>query len=310
MKVLISGASGLVGSALVPFLAAGGHEVGRLVRSPSAAATDRIFWDAASGQVDLGAWTGSDAVVHLAGENIAAGRWTSARKERIRASRVGGTGQLCLALAGWSPRPKVFVCASAIGIYGDRGDEVLDETSPSGQGFLAEVCRDWEAAAEPARQAGVRVVHLRFGVILSPLGGALAKMLLPFRLGLGGRLGSGRQYLSWIALDDAVRAIHHALLREEVQGPVNVVAPNPASNRQFTRTLARVLWRPAFFPMPAWVARLAFGEMANELLLASTRVMPRRLQETGFRFDHPDLEEALRHLLGQTALGNPPERTE
>lgn len=306
MKILVSGSSGLVGSALVPVLTKEGHEVIRLVRTRSAGAA---FWDPAAGLLDLGGQSGLDAVVHLAGENIAAGRWTTARKERIRASRVRGTRFLAETLAGLAQRPRVFACASAIGFYGDRGEEVLDEASPAGQGFLAEVCRDWEAAAEPARQAGVRVVHLRFGVILSPLGGALAKMLLPFRLGLGGRIGSGRQYLSWIALADALRAIHHALLREEVLGPVNVVAPNPASNRDFTKTLARVLWRPAFFPMPAWAARLAFGEMADELLLASARVLPRRLQETGFRFDHPDLEEALRHLLGQTAGNNPPGQT-
>jgi uncharacterized protein (TIGR01777 family) len=193
----------------------------------------------------------------------------------------------------------VLVCASAIGWYGDRGDEVLTEDSAAGSGFLAEVCRDWETATEPATACGIRVVHLRVGVILSPAGGALAKMLLPFRLGAGGVIGSGRQWVSWIALDDAVGAIHHALCTETLRGPVNAVCPQPITNREYTKTLGRVLWRPTLFPMPAFAARLAFGEMANELLLASTRVQPARLLATGYRFRDPELEDALRFLLGR-----------
>lgn len=297
MHIAVSGSGGLVGSALLPFLTTGGHRVTRLVRK--AAAGDDVAWDIAQGVKDLSRLEGVDAVVHLAGENIAAGRWTAARKEEIRRSRVEGTRRLCESLARLSRRPKALVSASAVGFYGNRGDETLDEDSAPGSDFLAQVCREWEAATDPASRAGIRLVHLRFGVILSPAGGALKKMLLPFKLGAGGRIGSGEQFMSWIAIDDAVGAIHHVIVTESLQGPVNGVAPTPVSNAEFTRTLARVLSRPAIAPMPAFAARLAFGEMADSLLLASQRVMPKRLQSAGYRFRYPELEGALRHLLGR-----------
>jgi uncharacterized protein len=300
MNVLISGSTGLVGTSLIPLLTTGGHEAIRLVRSKSRSPSkEMVHWDPESGHIDPEGLEGLDAVVHLAGENIAGGRWTSARKSRILDSRVKGTRLLCESLARAARPPKVVVCASAIGFYGDRGDEELTESSASGTGFLAEVCREWEAAAEPARAKGIRVVHLRFGVILSPAGGALAKMLLPFKMGVGGIVGSGRQYMSWITLDDAVETILHALATDALSGPVNVVAPNPVTNREFTKTLGRVLSRPTIFPMPAFAARLAFGEMADELLLASARVLPNRLRDTAYRFRHEHLEPGLRHILGR-----------
>jgi len=297
LTVVVSGASGLVGSSLLPFLTTGGHRVVPLVRSRGAA--PGVLWDPATGVIDKVGLDRVDAVVHLAGESIASGRWTPQKKARIRASRVDGTRLLCEALAALGTRPRTLVCASAIGFYGDRGDAELDEASARGEGFLADVCAEWEAATAPARTAGIRVVHLRFGVILTPAGGALARMLLPFRLGAGGVVGGGRQYMSWITIDDAVGAIHHALITPALEGPVNAVAPTPVTNREFTRALGRVLRRPTIFPMPAVVARLAFGEMADELLLASARVVPRKLRESGYAFREPDLETALRHLLGR-----------
>ncbi len=299
MNILVTGSTGLVGSALVPFLTTGGHEVIRLVRSQPRAGASEVHWDPATGTVDAGNLEGMDAVVHLAGESIAVGRWTPEKKARIRDSRVKGTRLLCESLARLAQPPKAVVCASAIGYYGDRGEEMLREESVAGAGFLAEVCRDWEAAADAARQRGIRVVHLRIGVVLSRAGGALAQMLFPFRMGLGGKIGSGKQYLSWIAIDDLIGVNLHALTSDTLQGPVNAVAPNPVTNLEFTRTLGRVLARPTLFPMPAFAARLAFGEMADELLLASTRVEPVRLSATGYRFHHPQLEGALRHLLGK-----------
>lgn len=298
MHVAVSGSRGLVGSVLVPFLTTGGHRVTRLVRG-TAAGPGETAWDPVRGLLDASRLDGVDAVVHLAGENIAAGRWTPARKAEIRRSRVDGTRTLCEALARLPHPPSVFVSASAVGFYGDRGDEILTEESGPGTGFLADVCREWEAATERVSRAGIRVVNLRFGMILSPRGGALQKLLLPFRLGLGGRIGDGRQYTSWIAVDDAVGAIHHALCEASVRGPVNAVAPRPVNNADFTRTLARVLRRPAWLPVPAFAARLAFGEMADALLLAGARVMPARLQASGYRFRFADLESALRHLLGR-----------
>ncbi len=291
MKILVSGSSGLIGSALVPFLTAAGHEVTRLTRAKSGAAG--VGWD-----LDATRLEDFDAVVHLAGENIA-GRWTTEKKRRIRESRVEGTRLLCEALARTANPPRVMVCASAIGYYGTRGEEMLTEESALGKGFLAEVCRDWEGATTPASKRGIRVVNLRFGVVLSPKGGALAKMLLPFRLGAGGIVGNGRQYWSWIALDDVVGAIHHALVTEKLLGPVNAVAPNPVTNREFTKTLGKVLRRPTLFPMPAVAARLALGEMADAALLASARVMPTKLIATDYGFRFPDLQGALRHLLGK-----------
>jgi uncharacterized protein (TIGR01777 family) len=296
MHIVVTGASGLIGSALLPRLSADGHRVTRLVRSQPAPGEAAIRWDPEAGSLDAKSLEGIDAAVHLAGENIAA-RWTAEKKRRIRDSRVNGTRLLSDTLARLERPPQALVCASAIGYYGDRGDELLSEESPPGRGFLAEVCQAWEAAADAARHKGIRVVHLRFGVVLSPAGGALAKMLPPFRLGLGGPLGSGRQYMSWIAIDDAVGAIQHALATEALQGPANAAAPNPVRNREFTRALARVLRRPALVPMPAFAARLLFGEMADELLLASARVQPAKLLATGYTFRYPELEGALRHLL-------------
>jgi uncharacterized protein (TIGR01777 family) len=280
MNVLLTGSRGLVGSSLMPALAANGHRVTPLSHAQPWPELPR-----------------PDAVVHLAGENIATGRWTAEKKARIRDSRVELTRRLCETVAKLSPPPRVVICASAVGFYGNRGDEVLREESAPGAGFLAEVCCDWETATKPAADAGIRVVHLRFGVVLSPAGGALAKMLTPFKLGLGGVLGDGRQWMSWIALDDAVGVIGHALADDALHGPVNVVAPEPATNHDFTRTLARVLLRPAIFPVPAFALRLALGEMADALLLSSQRVEPARLIASGHRFRFPELEGALRHLL-------------
>jgi uncharacterized protein len=302
MHVAVTGSRGLVGSAVVPFLTTGDHRVTRLVRR-APRGSDEVAWDPARGMADLSRLDGVDAVVHLAGENIAAGRWTPTRKAEIRQSRVEGTRSLCKALARLAHPPKVFVSASAVGFYGDRGTETLTEESAGGTGFLADVCREWEAATAPAFQAGIRVVNLRFGMILSPAGGALRKMLLPFQLGAGGRIGSGGQFTSWIAVDDAIAALHHCLCEESVRGPVNVVAPGSVTNADFTRTLARVLRRPAVIPLPAFAARLLFGEMADALLLAGARVMPARLQASGYRFWFPDLEAALRHLLGRREEG-------
>lgn len=299
MHVIVSGSTGLVGSALVPFLTTGGHRVTRLIRTIPAAGEDAVRWDPATGSVDAAALEGADAVVHLAGENIAGGRWTDEKKARIRDSRVRGTRILCDALAKLARPPRVLVAASATGYYGDRGDEILTEDSTPGHNFLAEVCRDWERATDPAAARGIRIVNLRFGVIFSPAGGALAKMLTPFRMGVGGRIGSGRQWLSWIALDDAVGAAHHALTSESVRGPVNAVAPGSVTNLQFTKGLGRVLGRPTILPMSSFATRLAFGQMADELLLASARVEPTRLLQTGYAFRHPELESALRHLLGK-----------
>ncbi len=295
MKIAITGSAGLVGSALVPFFKTGGHHVVRIVRT-SPTEGDAV-WNPVTGQIDASRLEGLDADIHLAGENIAARRWNAEQKARIRASRVQGTKLLCETLAKLQRPPRVLISASAVGFYGDQGDRELTEESPSGGGFLPEVCREWEAATEAAENAGIRVVHLRFGVILSPKGGALAKMLTPFRLGLGGRIGNGRQWLSWIALDDVVGGILHTLATDSLRGPVNTVAPRPVTNFEFTKTLGKVLGRPTLFPMPGFMARLAFGEMANELLLASTRVVPRALSIANYRFLYGDLEIALRHLL-------------
>jgi len=296
-SVLISGATGLIGSALASALAGAGYTVRRLVRGERQQRPGDVLWDPAAGRLDRRAIEGVDAVVHLAGEPIAQ-RWTAAAKQRIRESRVRGTELLATTVAALTRPPRVMVSGSAMGIYGDRGDEVLDENSPLGSGFLADVAREWEAASFPAARAGVRVVHIRTGLVLSARGGALAKLLLPFRLGVGGRVGSGRQWVSWIALDDTVGAIRHAMSTEALYGAVNLAAPNPATNAELTTTLATVLRRPAVFPVPAPVLRLAFGEMGAATVLASQRMRPRRLAETGYVFRHPVLEGALRRELG------------
>ena len=297
MKILVTGASGLVGSALIPFLTSKGHEVVRLVRSEPKQVGTEIQWNPDRGVAEAAQLEGFDAVVHLAGENISEGRWTEEKKTRIRESRVKGTRVLSETLARLSQPPRTLVSASAIGFYGSRGEEVLNEQSASGDDFLAEVCREWELATRPAAEHGIRVANLRFGVILSGEGGALAKMLMPFKLGVGGRVGSGEQYMSWITLEDAVGAIYHALTNEAVHGPVNVVAPQTVTNREFTKTLGQVLSRPTLFPVPVFALHLAFGEMADALLLSSMRVEPLRLKETGYVFQYPQLEGALRHLL-------------
>ena len=294
MRILVTGSSGFIGSALVSSLTAAGHTVTRLVRREPK--DGEVLWNPATSSIDAAALEGHDAAVHLAGENIA-GRWTPAKKARIKESRVKGTRLLAETLARLTKAPKVLVSASAIGYYGDRGDAVLREESSSGSGFLAEVAREWEAATQPAALKGMRVVNLRIGVVLSPQGGALAQMLLPFKLGLGGKMGTGRQYMSWIALDELVNIIQHALAAETLKGAVNAVSPKPVTNLEFTKTLGRVLGRPTIFPMPAFAARAAFGEMADELLLGSTRVEPGRLVASGYQFRYPDLEGALRHLL-------------
>jgi uncharacterized protein (TIGR01777 family) len=298
MNVLISGATGLIGSALIPELEGGGHRVIRLSRSRSSA-EDTIRWDPASGTLDPSRLGGIDAVVHLAGESIAQGRWTPEKKRRIMESRRVGTRLLAETLAGLSEPPEVMVSASAVGYYGDRGNELLREESEPGSDFLAEVCKAWEAAADPAREAGIRVVHPRMGIVLSTKGGALGRTLPIFKLGGGGRIGSGRQWWSWVALDDVVGIIIHALTERSVEGPVNVGSPNPLTNAEYTKVLGKVLNRPTIFPLPARAARLVLGELADALLLASQRMEPAKLKETGYEFRHPELEGALRHLLGR-----------
>lgn len=292
----ISGASGLVGQALQDHLRGRGDEFRPLVRGTQPGPNE-IPWKPGEA-VEARHWEGVDALVHLAGENIASGRWNASRKERLWKSRVEATRALCEGLTAAPRRPRVLVCASAIGIYGDRGDEVLRETSAPGEGFLAELAQAWESACDPARAVGIRVVHLRFGIILSKDGGALAKMLTPFRFGVGGRVGSGHQYWSWVSLHDVVRAIDFAIERDDLHGPVNVVSPTCPTNRQFTEALGRALGRPTVLPLPAFAAKLALGsEMAEGLLLASARVEPQTLLESGFQFEHPTLAQAFGAIL-------------
>lgn len=295
MRILITGASGLIGSALLDSLRRGGHEAIALVRRP-AHGSGEVQWN--PNAVDAAPFEDADAVVHLAGENIAAGRWSPERKKAILDSRVDSTRNVAQSMAAATRKPKVLVCASAIGFYGDRGDELLDESCASGTGFLAEVARAWEAAAQPAERGGIRVVLPRIGVVLSSRGGALPKMALPFRMFMGGRVGSGRQWMSWIVLDDLLRLIQFAIENDSLRGPVNAVAPQAVTNADFTRTLGHVLHRPAYFPAPAFALRLAMGkEMANELLLSSIRVGPKVALNAGFRFEYPQLHSALAHAL-------------
>ena len=296
MKILISGSHGLVGSALGASLKSDGHELFALVRRAPHSESE-VEWYPERGSLALSGMEGMDAVVHLAGESIASGRWTDEKKQRIRDSRVKATTVLAEALGNLREPPKTLISASAIGYYGDRGDLILTEASAAGNDFLAGVCVEWENATESAPKKGIRVVKARFGVILSTGGGALAKMLTPFRMGVGGRVGSGRQWMSWIALDDVVGALKFALANDALSGPVNFVAPNPVTNAEFTKTLGKALSRPTLFPIPAFGVRLAFGEMADALLLSSQRVAPERLKQAGYEFEYPDLAGALSNAL-------------
>jgi uncharacterized protein (TIGR01777 family) len=296
MKVLISGSHGLVGTALIKSLAAKGHEVVRLVRySPTSEA--EIEWSPDRYSIALSRIEGFDAVVNLAGESIAEGRWTDEKKKRIRESRVKGTKLLGDALANLTDSPKTFVCASAIGYYGNRGDEILTEASPPGDDFLAKVCREWEEATALATEKGIRVVNARFGVILDQAGGALAKMLPPFRLGVGGKIGDGKQWMSWITLADVIGGLEFALTHDSLRGPVNFVAPSPVTNAEFTKTLGKALSRSTLFPIPAFGVRLLFGEMGEALLLGGQRVAPKELLDAQYQFQYPQLETALARVL-------------
>ena len=296
MRVLISGATGFIGSALAAHLRAAGHDVTALTRHPRG--PQDIAWEPASGRIDAERLEGFDAVVHLAGESLAKGRWSPARKQQMRASRVDATALLARTLAARARRPGVLISASAVGIYGDRGDQPLDESSSTGAGFLSDLARDWEAAAGPAEAAGIRVVHPRLGLVLDPAGGALEPLLPMARLGLGGPLGSGRQWWSWVTRDDVVRALAFLIEDPRMTGPVNVVAPGAVRQREFARMLGRVLHRPAFVPAPAFALALMLGEMADAMLLAGQHVHPARLSTAGFAFRDPALEPAFRRLLG------------
>jgi uncharacterized protein len=299
MKVIISGASGLVGAALTESLRGEGHTVARLVRPDGAASAGDIRWDPASGFINLDAMEAADAVVNLNGASIGGGRWTPARKKLLVASRVNSTRFLVESLTRLKQKPRVLVSASAIGYYGNRGDEIVTESSAGGTDSLAKLSQDWEAEALRAQSSGIRTVLSRFGIILSAKGGALTQMLTPFKLGVGGRLGSGKQWMSWVALDDVVGILRAALSNEQVSGPVNVVAPNPVRNSEFTRVLASVLHRPAIFPAPAFALRVALGEMADALLLSSERVQAERPPAAGYAFRYENLEPALHAILAK-----------
>lgn len=300
MRIAVTGSSGLIGSALLARFERDGHAVTRVVRATGVRDPRHrtVVWIPASGMIDRGGLEAHDAVVHLAGEDIAAGRWTPLRKQAIRESRIHGTRLLCETLAGLTHKPRVLITASGIGYYGNHqpGDRV-DETSPRGNGFLADLVRDWEQASTPATAAGIRVVHTRFGIVLSPRGGALAKMLPPFKMGLGGKVGSGQQVMSWVALDDVPSVMLHIMERDALSGPVNVVSPHAVTNAEFTRALGQVLGRATILPLPAFAARMLFGEMADALLLGGARVLPKRLEDSGYHFAYPHLEQALKHLL-------------
>lgn len=296
MKIIVTGASGLIGSALAPVLTGAGHTVITMVRGKPAGPNE-VYWNIDTREIDTEGLEGADAVVHLAGDPIASEKWTPERKFLIRESRIKGTTILSQALAKLQHKPKTFVVASAIGYYGDRPGETVNERSAPGLDWLSHICRDWESASDVAADAGIRVVLGRFGIVLSPKGGALERMLTPFKLGVGGKFGSGSHYMSWISIDDAARAIVHVLENESIRGPVNIVAPNPVSNAEFTSTLGKVLGRPTFMSVPGFALRMVFGEMADRLLLTDQRVEPQILAETGFSYEHPRLEEALRHVL-------------
>jgi hypothetical protein len=297
-RVLVSGASGFIGSAVLPALKNRGTQIVRLARSGSPQPPhdeELVIWNPLE-PLTGEAVSGFDAVIHLAGESIVS-RWTDEKKKKIRDSRVIGTRHLALALAQARRKPQMFMCGSAIGYYGDRGDEVLNESSAPGQGYLSDVCREWEAATRPAADAGIQTVHIRTGIVLSSKGGALAKLLTPFKLGIGGRAGSGHQWMSWIDLQDMVGAIHHILRSDLMHGPVNMVAPKPVTNAEFTKTLASVLSRPAIFPLPAFAVKVAFGEMGESVLLGSQRVEPNKLVTSGYPFRFKTLRDSLASIL-------------
>ncbi|MEQ8168821.1 MAG: TIGR01777 family oxidoreductase [Candidatus Eremiobacterota bacterium] len=293
MNILLSGSTGLIGSHLTHVLIRDGYSVTALVRSKNR--KDATYWNFEKKEIEREKLEGFDCVIHLAGESIAEGSWTTEKKARIRYSRVRGTEFLCKTLSELSSPPKLIMCASATGYYGNRGTEIVSEDSSAGNGFLARICYDWEKATEEAKN--IRVVNLRFGMILTPLGGALKKMVLPFRMGLGGVLGSGEQYMSCISLDDALGAILHILRHDNLSGPINIVSPDPVTNRRFTKILSKVLKRPSLFPVPSFALRLMFGEMADELLLSGARVIPVKLNASGYEFRHKTLEDALRDML-------------
>jgi uncharacterized protein len=298
-RILVSGVSGPIGAALLPALRDRGYSVVRLVRGTmtgGAQGAEQIVWDPVQ-PISPGAVSGFDAVIHLAGESII-GRWTAAKRQKIRESRIAGTSNLAQALANASMKPRVFISSSAIGYYGDRGDEILKEESPAGMGFLPDVCREWEVATEAAAKAGILTVQIRTGIVLSTAGGALAKMLTPFKLGVGGIVGNGLQWMSWIDVQDMVGAIQHIVKTDRLRGPVNLVAPTPVRNAEFTKTLASVLSRPAIFPMPAFVVKLIFGEMGETVLLGSQRVEPGQLVASGYAFQFRELRDSLKAKLG------------
>ena len=296
MKILITGASGLIGTSLAKSLRFSGNTVLSLSRTPE---IDGFKWDPARGEIELPNNVNIDAVIHLAGENIARARWSKNQKEAILQSRVTGTRLLVDTIIRLQPTPKTLLSASGIGIYGDRGDVLLDEDDQPGEGFLVDVAREWEAATIPASEAGMRVANLRMGVVMSTEGGVLKRLLPLFKFGFGAVLGSGDQYMSWIIIDDVISAIEYILTYEDIKGPVNMVAPNPVSNREFTKTLGVVLHRPAILRVPSWAIQAVYGEMGKELLLASTRALPHRLLSSGFEFRFPYLEHGLRHVLGR-----------
>ncbi|HMP90022.1 MAG TPA: TIGR01777 family oxidoreductase [Kiritimatiellia bacterium] len=297
MKVLVTGSNGLIGRELVTRLTGAGHFVVRMVRDNPDRARGDIMWDPVTGHIERASMIGLDAVIHLAGESIL-GLWTKAKLERIHKSRVVATGYLAEALASLSPRPKTLISASAVGYYGDRDDERLTEESPAGKGYLPQLCREWEDATAIARNSGIRVVNTRIGIVLSSRGGALASMLPPFKMGIGGTIGLGRHYMSWITLDDLVDAMIYILENEKVTGPANLTSPQPVTNKEFTKTLGRVLRRPTILPVPSPILKLLPGNMANETFLSSARVEPAKLIRAGFKFQNPDLENALQALIG------------
>jgi uncharacterized protein (TIGR01777 family) len=300
--VLISGASGVVGRTLAPFLSTGGHHITKLVRHTADPKKNEVFWNPITGKLDPDDLRGTDTIIHLAGENIGTTRWTDIKKQRIIDSRVKGTRLIAETAAKLDPKPEVLICASAIGYYGNRGECVLNESDAPGDDYISWVCSEWEQAAAPAIEAGIRVVFARIGIALTPAGGALEKLILPFKLGFGGKIASGSQYMSWISIDDVIGALYHLMASPDIEGPVNLVAPHSVTNMEFTRVLARIFSRPAIFTVPAFVIKMMFGEMGNEIPLSSTRVTPSRLVESGYTFRHPLLEDALAHVLGKNGM--------